>query len=286
MSLSSLALDAFVAVARTGAFTAAARELGLTQSALSQRILNLESELGVPLLVRGPGGARPTAFGEALLSYALTKERLEAELLASRNARRGPTEISGLVRIGGFSTLNASLLIPALGSFRARHPRVSFEVLSLEVRELLPALRRGRIDLCLTTEKPAAAGIESEHLGDELNVQVRRAADRETPARFLDHDEADTTSLEFLRAQGVRSPNPPRDFLGDIHGILAGVRAGLGTAVVPRHLVGKGLREVPRRTPLRVPVHLAFVRQSYDPRLMVAVKEHLRAEIRRALSGS
>ncbi|MBX3019698.1 MAG: LysR family transcriptional regulator [Bdellovibrionaceae bacterium] len=283
MSLSSLSLDAFIAVSRSGSFTTAARELGLTQSALSQRILNLEGDIGAAVFARGARGVTLTALGEKLLHYALRKDLMETELLQELKIRRGLTEVSGHARIAGFSTLNASLLVPALAAFRERYPRVSLTIETLEIREIGPALRQGRVDLAFTTEKPTGAGLEFELVGHEMNVQVRRRADRTTPETFLDHDDKDTTSLEFLRLQGVKSPNPHRDFLGDIHGILAGVRAGLGTAVVPRHLVTEDLRIVPGQKAMKVPVYLTSIRQSYDPRFLTALKESLRVSIARAL---
>lgn len=284
MSLSSLALDAFVSVSRSGSFTTAARELGLTQSALSQRILNLEGDLGAALFKRGARGVTLTALGEKLLHYALRKDLMETELLQEMKTRRDPTEVSGHVRLAGFSTLNASLLIPALARFRAIYPRVNLTVETLEIRDIAPSLRQGRVDLAFTTEKIVSPGVDTELLGYEMNVQVRRREDRTTPDRFLDHDENDTTSLEFLRAQGQRSPNPPRDFLGDIHSVLAGVRAGLGTAVIPRQLVTEDLRIIPGQKALKVPVYLAFIRQSYDPRLFATLKDFLRASLRRDLA--
>ena len=64
MSLSSLQIDAFLAVCETKSFTAAAAKLHITQSALSQRIKNLEDELGSTLFVRESTGVRTTDLGE------------------------------------------------------------------------------------------------------------------------------------------------------------------------------------------------------------------------------
>ncbi|MFM8314231.1 MAG: LysR family transcriptional regulator, partial [Deltaproteobacteria bacterium] len=69
MSISSSQLDAFFACSQTGNFTKAAKLLHLTQSALSQRILNLEGELQTTLFIRERNGIRLTSAGRELVQY-------------------------------------------------------------------------------------------------------------------------------------------------------------------------------------------------------------------------
>ena len=73
-------LDALVAVTDQGGFERAARHLGLTQSAISQRIKLLEARLGQPVLVRSPRLA-PTPLGRKLLNHAQQVRLLESDLL-------------------------------------------------------------------------------------------------------------------------------------------------------------------------------------------------------------
>ena len=77
----------FRAVAHARSFTAAARELALTQPAVSQQVAGLEAELGTPLLVREPGGLRLTRAGEVLLAHA----DVVAERLGLARAPRSPS---------------------------------------------------------------------------------------------------------------------------------------------------------------------------------------------------
>lgn len=85
MSLPSLNLDAFLAVAKTEGFSSAAKHLNVTQAALSQRIKNLEAELGLTLFIRRPTGATLTEQGERLLRYCQTRDSLEVELVHDLN---------------------------------------------------------------------------------------------------------------------------------------------------------------------------------------------------------
>src|SRR4051812_10051047 len=101
--LSSLHLDAFYHVARQGTFSKASKILGITQSALSQRIQNLEQELGTALFVRESSGVRLTDVGQELVRYCKSRESLEEEFLGRlRNPAQG---LSGVIRIAGYSTI-------------------------------------------------------------------------------------------------------------------------------------------------------------------------------------
>lgn len=103
-SLSSLQLDAFTEVARVGSFSAAADRLGLTQSALSQRVLNLEGELGTPVFNRLPGRLELTETGRRLLQYGHAKEGLEREFLNDLKSE-SQGQLAGSLRIAGFSAV-------------------------------------------------------------------------------------------------------------------------------------------------------------------------------------
>src|SRR3954466_12865821 len=78
-------LESFLAVARCGNLTVAARELHVTQPGLTARLQRLEAELGAELLVRLPRGVRLTAAGRALLPYA---ERAGARRRGAREGRQ------------------------------------------------------------------------------------------------------------------------------------------------------------------------------------------------------
>ncbi len=87
MSLSSLHLDAFFAAAQSLNFSRAARDLHITQSALSQRVKALEEDLGLTLFVRLPRGVQLTEAGERLLRYCQARSSLESELIEHLTGR-------------------------------------------------------------------------------------------------------------------------------------------------------------------------------------------------------
>ncbi len=83
MTFSSSHLEAFFAVSQTLNFTQAASKLHITQSALSQRILNFEKELGLTLFIRDRAGLRLTETANKIVRYCQQKNNLEIEVLAS-----------------------------------------------------------------------------------------------------------------------------------------------------------------------------------------------------------
>ena len=94
MALDTFRLEAFFAVAKLRNFSKAAKRIAITQSALSQRIAKLESELEAALFIRSPSGIKLTPAGEDLLRYCQMKQGLEDELLSRFKSDRnsaGPT---------------------------------------------------------------------------------------------------------------------------------------------------------------------------------------------------
>lgn len=112
-------LRVFEAAGRLGGFSAAAREFGLTQAAVSQRIANLESWLGRSLFVREARGVSLTVEGESYLPLVqdslLALERNTEDLFG-----KSPREL----RVAGLSSHIHALVLPCLAAFHADRPKV------------------------------------------------------------------------------------------------------------------------------------------------------------------
>lgn len=127
------ALMAFDAVARTGSFTAAARDLDLTQGAVSRQVLVLEERLGVALVQRGARRVRLTQAGEA---YA-AKVRAALEMLGQGAMEAlGQAPERGL-KLAILPTFGTRWLMPRIPGFVRRHPEITLQF----------ATRIGRFDL-------------------------------------------------------------------------------------------------------------------------------------------
>jgi DNA-binding transcriptional LysR family regulator len=140
-------LRAFVALARTGKFTAAAKRLGATQPTLSRRVQQLERELGARLVVRAPGGVVLTDAGTRFLPRA---EHAVASIDAGVAALDElATEPRGTVIIGAQHTIGAYALPPVLALFHARHPGVRLRMVDALQDHLEEKLASGELDLGL-----------------------------------------------------------------------------------------------------------------------------------------
>lgn len=138
-------LEHFLAVARHGSFTAAAREVRLVQSALSTSIRKLEHEVGAPLFERTTRRVVLTEAGEALLPVA---RRVQADVVTARDAISAVTDLSsGGVSIGTIQTLTVVDLPDELSVFRLRYPGVRIHVRDGTVPGLLAAVAGGELDL-------------------------------------------------------------------------------------------------------------------------------------------
>ncbi|KUN34186.1 LysR family transcriptional regulator [Streptomyces longwoodensis] len=145
------------AVAATGSFSAAGRELGCTQPAVSQQMKALEASVGTPLLVRTGREMRLTQAGEALVRHAsgilagLTAAEEEVAAIAGLRA--------GRVRLVSFPSGSSTLVPTALAALRAAHPGTRVSLEEAEPPESVDKLRAGDCDVALAFryEKPAGA---------------------------------------------------------------------------------------------------------------------------------
>jgi molybdate transport repressor ModE-like protein len=136
------------AVAEAGSFSAAARSLGYTQSAVSRQVAALEALTGVALFERRPGGVTLTAAGARLLPRA---RRVLDELDAALREARGEPALAGPVRLGAFATAAAGLVPRALTTLPAG---IVATLREGTTPKLTRALRAGTIDLAVLAQSP------------------------------------------------------------------------------------------------------------------------------------
>ena len=121
-------LSAFLIVAREGSFTRAAAKLGISQSALSYTIKELEARLKLRLLMRTTRSVSPTAAGERLLRNVGPRiAEIEAELVALTELREKP---SGTIRITATEYATDAVLLPKLAKLLREYPDIKLEIVS------------------------------------------------------------------------------------------------------------------------------------------------------------
>ena len=121
-------LSVFLVVAREGSFTKAAAKLGVSQSALSYTIKELEARLKLRLLTRTTRSVSPTAAGERLLRNVSPRiEEIEGELAALSDLREKP---SGTIRITATEYATDAVLLPKLAKLLRKNPDIKIEIVS------------------------------------------------------------------------------------------------------------------------------------------------------------
>ncbi len=143
-------LQALVAVVDQGSIRAAARDMHLTQAALSKSLRQLEEEAGVALLVRQSRGVLLTEAGQRLHTRAKLVMRQLA--LAEDDLRQHQGQDAGAVCVGLTPYLMFTVLGEAFGWFRKRYPRVELRLVEGLVTRVLPGLRDGSLDFAIVAD--------------------------------------------------------------------------------------------------------------------------------------
>jgi DNA-binding transcriptional LysR family regulator len=165
-----LLMRSLLAVAEHGAVTDAAAALGISQSALSRRIDQLEDALGAPVLERMGRGVALTLVGQlALEEGKLLVQRYER--LKSRIHEHLRLD-AGVVRIGGGATAVGFLLPRAIAAFRGRHPGVLFQVKEAGSRDIEAAVTRDELELGIVTRPTRSRDVDEKPLITDRIVLV------------------------------------------------------------------------------------------------------------------
>ena len=280
-------LCAFEAAARTGSVSAAARELSLTQSAVSRQIRGLEAQLAAQLFVRERQTIRLTLAGH---SYARDiRDALRRIGMATLNFRANPP--GGTLNLAVLPAFGARWLAPRLPGFVKAHPDV---ILNLVSHQGEPDFRAEPLDAAICLDVPAIAGLESIRLLDETvlplcspaarrGLAFRTAADaRQIP--FLTLISRPDAWERWLMAHGADPDGVYGMMFDQFTALIEAAAAGLGMALLPTLLVEKELATgqlvpVMDRPVAGASYHLVSPaeRQSYPP--LQRFREWLVAEI-------
>ena len=232
-------LRTFVAICESGSFTAAARIVGRTQSAVSMQIKKLEETLGRALLLRSPHQAAPTTDGRLLLEHA-------RRILAAQDEALGAFDLASLrggVTIGAPDDWASDLLPRVVAAFNAEHPDVRVEIVCEPAAALCRRMDEARLDFAVAPAHLAQDGRPLRRhpviwMGPEQGDLERR--DPLPLALFAEGCICRAWTIEALaqsgRAWRVASTG------SSLASVLGAVRAGIGVTALPEPSLGPGLR--------------------------------------------
>jgi DNA-binding transcriptional LysR family regulator len=282
-------LRCFVAVAEELHFSRAAERLNMTQPPLSRQIRLLEHHVGAELLERNSRSVRLTAAGKAFLPEAARILRMAEE--AAFTARRAAKGEQGHLAIGFTSASGYSLLPEVVRRLRERAPGVSLNLKELVSTHQVEALNAGELDLGLMRPHTANSELESLPLATEaLMLAIHESDADQWPLEptlqslhgrpFVMYSPYEARPFyQMLSERFARAGVVPDvvEHIGQIHTMLALVRAGVGAALISEGAASLKFDGVVMRRMATEPVHMVatYRRDNDNPVLRVFLQDVL-----------
>lgn len=223
-------------LARTGSYSAAARELGLTHATVGRRIKRLEEAVGTAMIARSDSGFLLSDSGRLALTAAEGMERIAAGL--GRSLAAQPAGLGGRVRVTATEVLGTCFYLPRLIDFHRQNPGIVLEM-ALDNRTL--SLARRKADVAIRLARPQEPGVVAKflgHLGYRLTLRrdhpylaAGGTIDGPLPLCRFDDSLADLPESRWLadhlpRARCVFRAN-------SLAALTQAVRCGWGAGLIP-----------------------------------------------------
>lgn len=245
------AIETFLWVATLGSFRGAAQKLNTTQPAISQRIAQLEEEMGVKLLQRDRRAASLTPSGRQLMVYAEKLIGLRAEMLA---AVRDRSAMRGVLRLGVSETIVHTWLPKLVASVNSAHPNLSLEIEVDITPNLRARLLAQEIDLAFLLGPLSFSTIRNRVLCDYPIAFVASPTLGLGSGTLTVHELARFPIITFPRKtqpyEIIRSlfnrpgvPNTRLHASASLATVIHMAMEGLGIAVIPTAIVEHELKE-------------------------------------------
>lgn len=270
MKISHLGLSAFYQVALSLNMSQAARLLGVTQSALSQRVATLEDDLETTLFIREGKALKLTDSGYELFVYCQQHKALEDDFLSRFKSDNEP--LSGVIRIASYSSVMRSLILPKLAPFLRQYPGLRVELSTYQTHELFSVLKSNKADLIINDTELGVTGLEEIILAQEEYVLIESNKFESRNHIFLDHESNDRMTEQFLQQQKQTLLPYERCYLGEVYSILDGVELGLGRAVMSKHLIDqRKVRIAKEYKSVFRPIILQYFQRPFYPKIIQEV---------------
>jgi DNA-binding transcriptional LysR family regulator len=232
-------LQYFLAVARTGQLSVAARQLRTSHATVSRRIDRLEFTLKVKLFERNPRGYVLTGIGQRFIDTAermeMEADRLQADVASGSTAHQGVVRLSAPEGIANF------FLAHQIGDFTVQHPNLSLELVTIQQ---IMSLSRKEADIAISLDAPKGGPYEIEKITDYcLNIYGARAYLASRPEIRKRDDLLLHPFIGYIQDMIFA---PGLDYLGDVHpGIKPRFQSSSIFAQLTTTLQGQGLCILP-----------------------------------------
>jgi DNA-binding transcriptional LysR family regulator len=239
MTMDWSGLRDFLVLAEQGSVSRASQLLGLSQPALSRRLLRLEQELGVSLFLRSPRGLRLTAAGERVRSIAERMQGMAREV--SEAVQQGHDPVSGVVRISAPEAgLGTEWLPRVLLPLRKEYPELLLEIC---IENQVVDLARGASDIAIRGLRPTDPALTARRVGKvgwalfASRAYLERRATPSNLSELSQHDlllyeqSFNTRQRAWLERQGLSERVVLR--ATSVDALTRATSAGWGVAILP-----------------------------------------------------
>lgn len=242
MSLLSANLQAFIAIVKRNTVHGAADDLGLTQTAVTQRIRALEAELKTTLFLRSRKGMNLTQEGEALLRYCKGAEELEGEALSLIGSAGSDKPVN--VGITGPTSIVTARIVNQCTGLYAEWPNLYLNFIITDTDDRLQMVKSGNASMAVISPENVPNEMDSKMLKPDKYILVaskkwkgRKLSDILTSDRLIDFYEKDLTSLNYLKKFNLISElKKPRLFVNNNEAIIKLFCQGVGFGTLTQEI--------------------------------------------------
>src|SRR4051794_369467 len=248
-------LKSFLAVARTGKLTSAARSLGADHATVSRRLVSLEEAMHVRLFERHPTGYTLTSQGERLLPLAESMESMA--LTAYAELANSNMSVSGAVRIGSPDGFGSYFLAPRIGDLCRQHPALEVQLIAMP---RIFSLSKREADIAIGLARPQEGRLSARKLTDyHLRLYASRSYLESAPEIWPEIRSVDDLARhKFVGYIDDLLYAPELDYISAVGAIDPQIKSTNLTAQLKATVAGAGLCILPcfiaRAEPQLVPV--------------------------------
>lgn len=225
----------FVALAREGTLSAAARALGVDHATVARRVVALEASTGLKLVDRRARATVLTEDGKRIAAVAAPME--ETAFALSRTAQAAKPGVDGEVAVSAPPNFASAVIAPQLVRLRQQHPRIRIKLIG-EKRRV--SLGRREADLALRLSRPVESGLVVRKIGSfGFSLYGAPAYLSKTPPHafaFIGYDASMTESPQEVWLRTIIGEREVVLRTNDLETQLAAARSGLGLAALPHYL--------------------------------------------------
>jgi DNA-binding transcriptional LysR family regulator len=244
--LRSPTLVAFEAIARIGTVHGAAKELNFTQTALTLRLKQLESQLAMTLFLRSRRGMTLTSEGKALYQLCKGQRELEGQFLSQVS---GSTRQNISLSIAGPTSAISTRVADQIIGLYEKYSFLSLHLRSEDHADLVELIRRGDADFAIVPPSSVPDEMDSKVLKADRYFLVspqkwkgRKLQQILQSERVIDFYESDSTSDRYLKTFNLkRNTALPRLFVNNNEALIHLVKSGVGYATLAESVAAKWL---------------------------------------------